>query len=73
MRNCSLLQLKIAPEQIHFLKFILEGYDNLAIQSTLDPEKGIVLLRFPPEMKTLVTLILKDLKPIISSENIKIS
>lgn len=41
------LELTIAPRRIAFLKFILEGYDGLAVLSTLDAGSGRVLLRFP--------------------------
>ncbi len=41
------LELTISPRRIAFFKFILEGYDGLAILSTLDAGSGRVLLRFP--------------------------
>ncbi len=41
------VELTIAPRRIAFFKFILEGYDGLAILSTLDAGSGRVLLRFP--------------------------
>ncbi len=41
------VELTIAPHRIAFFKFILEGYDGLAILSTLDAGSGRVLLRFP--------------------------
>ncbi len=55
----------MAPERIHFLKFILEGYDGLAMQSTVDLKDGIVLLRFPPEMADDVAALLNDIAPAI--------
>lgn len=48
-KKSSLLRLKISPERIHFLKFILEGYDGLALLSTENAEKGLVEIRYPPE------------------------
>ncbi len=47
MPECIRLSLRIAPDRIHFLKFILEGYDNLAVVSTLDAPAGIVEVRCP--------------------------
>ncbi len=41
------VELTIAPRRIAFFKFILEGYDGLAVLSTLDAGSGRVLLRFP--------------------------
>ena len=49
--ECSKLVFQIPPERIVFLKFILEGYDGLAVLSTLDAKSGIVVLGFPPENK----------------------
>ena len=36
--------------QIHFVKFIVEAYDNLAIMSTVDRSIGLVEFRYPPEV-----------------------
>ena len=58
--QCSVLQIEISPERIHFLKFILEGYDGLALQSTIDAGQGIVELHYPPEME-------RDLKELLHS------
>jgi len=60
-KRCSELILRIAPNRIHFLKFILEGYDGLAVLSTLDSAKGIILLRYPPEMEHDLVCLLENL------------
>lgn len=44
------LYLRIAFSRFHFLKFILEGYDNLAILSSVDCSAGLVVLRYPEAM-----------------------
>jgi hypothetical protein len=67
--KCSQLQLTIDPERIHFLKFILEGYDGLAIQSTVDAKAGIVEIRYPPEVESDLQSLLVQLKPLISKSN----
>jgi hypothetical protein len=64
--ECSCLQLAINPERIHFLKFILEGYDGMAIQSTVNAKSGIIEIRYPPEMKDDLQVLLTELEPIIS-------
>ncbi|NOX25634.1 MAG: DUF4911 domain-containing protein [Deltaproteobacteria bacterium] len=46
-QNCARLELSIAPRRIAFWKFILEGYDGLAVLSTLSGKDGRILLRFP--------------------------
>lgn len=40
------LYLRISPNRFHFLKFILEGYDNVVILSSVDSREGIVVLRY---------------------------
>lgn len=50
MNRLSEIYLRICPGKFHFLKFILEGYDNLAILSSYEQSAGIVILRYPSEM-----------------------
>lgn len=57
------LYLTIAPARFHFLKSILEGYDGLAILSSVDGKKGTVRLRYPPESEILLYDLLSDLAP----------
>lgn len=45
--NCVRLELTINSSRIAFWKFILEGYDGLAVLSTLNAKEGHILLRFP--------------------------
>ena len=52
------LHLRISINQYHFLKFILEGYDGLALLSK--KESDIVLLCYPAEMQ-------RDLIQLLSS------
>ena len=53
------LFLIIEPAQFHFLKFILEGYDNLAVLSAIRIEAGVVRLKMSresyPEVMELLT------------------
>ncbi len=52
------IYLRIAPKKFHTLKFLLEGYDNLAILSSVDNKKGLVRLRFAREsMEELFALL----------------
>jgi len=53
--------LVIRPEKISWLRFILEGYDGLAILSTLSADQGLVRIqtldcRFPETMRLLEAL-----------------
>ena len=69
--ECACRQISINPERICFLKFILEGYDGLAIQSTVDARTGIVEIRYPPEVENDLQLLLADLEPILSKASLK--
>ena len=62
-KQCSLLQMEITPDRIHFLKFILEGYDGLALLSTVDAGQGIVEIRYPPEIEHDLKKILHNIGP----------
>ena len=42
MRPTFELYLRIRPEKISWLKFILEGYDGLAVLSTVNAKSGLV-------------------------------
>jgi len=67
MPRCATLQFKIAPDRIHYLKFILEGYDGMATLSTADARQGLVEIHYPSEIKRD----LMDLLAEVSSEIIK--
>ena len=71
MKQCSLLRLEITPERIHFLKFILEGYDGLAIMSTIDARQGIVEIYYPPEVENDLNKLLRHIKPQIEKNTAK--
>jgi len=53
-------RIRIDPEQIYFLKFILEGYDNLTIMSTVDRIEGVMELKYPFELE-------QDLRQVLQS------
>ncbi len=52
---------RIDRRQIFFLKFILEGYDGMAVVRTLDPKKGIVAVCMAPGCEDDVKMVLEDL------------
>ena len=43
----SVVFLRIAPSRFHYLKFLLEAYDNLCVLSSFDSKMGIVIVRYP--------------------------
>ncbi len=60
-RRTAELHLRINRSRIHFLKFILEAYDGLAILSVVEPRNGLVLIRFAPECGQEITGLLSSL------------
>ena len=53
---------RIDRTQIHFLKFILEGYDGVAVLRTVDPSEGLVALHIGPGCQEMVDIIIQDLR-----------
>jgi hypothetical protein len=66
MQNLEELILRIAPDKFHLLKFILEGYDNMAILSSLNSRDGLVVIRYPANLA-------KDIFSLLASIGKKIS
>ena len=63
IKYCSTLQLEISPDRIHFLKFILEGYDGLALLTTINSRHGIVEIKYPPEVEKDLKNLLHNIAP----------
>lgn len=63
MGNLRKLYLRILPDKFHFLKFIIEGYDNLGLLSSTDSKKGVVLLRYPPLLEKEIFELLECISP----------
>lgn len=59
--SLATLRIRIDPEQIYFLKFILEAYDNLTIMSTVDRIEGVMELKYPPELEEDVKGVLQSM------------
>lgn len=59
------LHLRILPGRFHFLKFVLEGYDNLAILSA-GVSAGHVVIRYPREMSGELFALLSRIAPSIN-------
>ncbi len=59
--------LRINPARFHTLKFILEGYDNLALLSSVSRKANIVRLRYPEdlgeELFEMLSSIASDIRP----------
>ncbi|MDH4331530.1 MAG: DUF4911 domain-containing protein [Desulfobulbaceae bacterium] len=68
--SLAVLRVRIDPEQIYFLKFILEAYDNLTIMSTVDRIEGIVELKYPAELEGDVKGVLQSMAQRLKLEEI---
>lgn len=52
---------RVEKKNISFLKFIFEAYDGIAVITTVDRPKGIVMFRIPPGCENDVDMVLQDL------------
>lgn len=64
------LFLRISPDKFHFLKFIIEGYDNLAILSSHSGHPGVVVLRFPGSMTADLVHLLSSIAGYLAQPNV---
>jgi len=46
--ECVVRICKIAPYQIHYLRFIIEAYPGMAVVSTIDSKLGLVSIAIAP-------------------------
>ena len=75
MQTCQTLKtikkyFRIERREICFLKFIIEAYDGIAILTTIDPAKGIIVINIAPGCEEEVEMIIKDLKQTIMIEKL---
>jgi len=61
---------RVDRREISFLKFIIEAYDGLAVLTTVDSEKGIIVVNIAPGCEADVEMILQDLKKNVMIEKI---
>lgn len=59
--ECSIELFRVTREAIAYLKFILEGYQGLAVLKTLDAQQGLVSVHIAPGAEKDIALILEDL------------
>jgi hypothetical protein len=70
MKKLNEVYLRISPGKFHYLKFILEGYDNLAILSSFQDSAGVVVIRYPGEMAQDLFSLLGALADYLSKQNV---
>lgn len=61
------IPLQISPERIGYLKFILEGYDGMALVTTKNAKKGIVIIRYPSFFHDDLLSIIEDVSSRIAN------
>lgn len=59
--ECSIEIFRVAREAMAYLKFILEGYQGLAVLKTLDAQQGLVSVHIAPGAEKDIAVILDDL------------
>jgi len=52
---------RVDRREISFLRFIFEGYDGIAVVSTLDREAGLVCIRMAPGCEAEVRRVMEGL------------
>ncbi len=52
---------RVERKDISFIKFIFEAYDGIAVITTVDRPKGIIMFRIPPGCENDVDMVLSDL------------
>jgi hypothetical protein len=63
-----ILYAEVPRNQIALYRFLLEGYDNLAVMSVIDRYRAVIRLRFLPDAeRTLRGLLLSQEARIIDS------
>ncbi len=55
------LSLEITPSMVYFLRFILEGYDNMFVLTTVDKEKGLVEIQYCQSVRQQLERILDEI------------
>ncbi len=68
--ECGFLFLRIASARIGIFRFLLEGYDGLALLSTVDSKTGLVRLAVPGSRYMELMRLLESLAPeLLCSDN----
>lgn len=55
---CTVRKYLIAPNRIHYLRFIVEAYEGVGVVSTIDPALGLVSIAIAPGCENDITEIL---------------
>lgn len=64
--------LKLPPENIVRLKFLIESYEGIGVLRTLDPERGLVVVLSVPDTVGTVLELIENLKPEIDCRELEL-
>jgi len=67
MVTCTIatLPLQIDPRRIGYFKFILEGYDGMALVTTINAKEGDIIVRYPSFFYEDLLSIIDDVSSLI--------
>jgi hypothetical protein len=57
---------RVKPEDMAYLKFIVESYEGLAVIRTVDPQEGVLEWMIPPDLVDEVNALIDSLQKEIS-------
>ena len=60
-QHCTLRYLVMRPGEIHYLRFLLEAYEGMAMVTTVQPQLGLVRLSIAPGCE-------QDIESLLQSE-----
>ncbi|MFH0810538.1 MAG: DUF4911 domain-containing protein [Pseudomonadota bacterium] len=63
MSTSTIAVYRLDPALIHLLRFSLEGYEGVALLTTLDSRRGLVRLHIAPGCEDVVGGLLRELAP----------
>jgi hypothetical protein len=64
------IYLRLPPEQIAFVKFIVESYEGVAVVRTIDPAQAVIVLLIAGDFAAVARAILDSLKDTVPWEEL---
>ena len=69
--ECAKKYFRVDRREIGFMRFIFEAYDGIANLTTIDSNRGLILINIPGGCEKYVDELLEDLKRDILIESCK--
>jgi len=63
---------RVDRKKIGFIKFIFEAHDGVAVVSTIDPKKNLLMLSIAPDLMEEADIIVNDLKKDFLFEEVRV-